>query len=71
MKTKRLLLAAALAIAAAGCARDATAPEPAVRGPGAVPASSSEAQKPVVPTTAEELTDDGTGNIGSGCCANR
>lgn len=72
MKTKRFLLAAALTIAAA-CTGEPTAPEPAIRGPGAVPASTStsETAEPTTSTpVAEPAADDG-GSFGSGCCANR
>jgi hypothetical protein len=72
MKTKRFLLAAAIAIAASACTGDATAPESAVRGPAAVPASMSETTVPTLIEPVEEpATDDGSGNIGSGCCPSR
>ncbi|HEY0019339.1 MAG TPA: hypothetical protein VGC13_23765 [Longimicrobium sp.] len=68
MKNYRLLLAAAVALSAAGCSGDVTAPDPAVRAGGA-PASGNAAPEPVVVSPAEEPTDNSAGQGGSGCCA--
>lgn len=63
MKTHRLLLAAALALSAAACSGDVTAPEADVRA-GDVPALNTETPEPEV---ISDPTDD-SGNLGSGCC---
>jgi ABC-type transport system substrate-binding protein len=70
MKTKRFVLAAALMISAAACTGNPTAPEAATRRPGAASPSTSETTTPTTsqPVT-EPVVDDGTGQVGSGCCA--
>lgn len=67
MKNYRLLLAAAIALSAAACSGDVTAPDPAVRAGDAVPSSSTTAQPQVI-NPADPPQED-TGNMGSGCCA--
>lgn len=66
MKNYRLLLAAAVALSAAACSGDVTAPDPAVRA-GDAPASSNAVPDPevIVPV---DPPQDGSGNLGSGCC---
>jgi hypothetical protein len=67
MKNYRLLLAAAVALSAAACSGDVTAPDPAVRAGDAVPASNTAAPEPEIILPADP-PQDGSGNLGSGCC---
>lgn len=71
MKIQRFFLAAGLLVAAAGCARDVTSPDPSLRAPG----SAGQEIVPPVPeegsstTTAPPDEDPGdSGSTGSGCC---
>ena len=65
MKTKRFLLAAALAFAAAACSGDVTAPDPAVRAPAAGALTDESQTGPTAPVVVEPVEEDG-GHLGSG-----
>lgn len=65
MKTKRFLLAAAIAMAAAACSGDVTAPDPAARAPGSGHASTS-GQETEASTAAPEAAEEDGGTMGSG-----
>lgn len=69
MKNCRLVIAAAVALSAAACSGDVTAPEPAVRAGDAVPSSSTTAQPQVTDPVVPPPEDTGSGQGGSGCCA--
>lgn len=71
MKTKRFLLAAALLVAAAGCAREVTSPDPSLRAPDATRHDAAPApEEGSSSTTAAPPEEDpgDSGSTGAGCC---
>lgn len=67
MNTKRLLLAAAIAMATAACSADATAPDPAVRAPASGAVTDESPTTVPTPTVVDpEEKEDDSGTLGSG-----
>lgn len=65
MKTSRIALAALLALAAAACSGDVTAPEPAQLAPASASQSATAVEAEAADPAGTEEAPDGSGLVGS------